>query len=182
MRLWSLWWPVRTCPEAWVSRASLPVKPSGFISPRGCVRFFAGLMMVSAAAFGAAADDRAAYLREQIGTLEGVVNATKTPAEKARLDEPLERRRRELVLLEERQQLEIRERELQAARPKGTLDLLREKLRGIHPTAGEAEKRIEQIFTRRQQAVIERDALEEQVAASRGAVAGGSTSAQVQLQ
>jgi small-conductance mechanosensitive channel len=133
-------------------------------------------------AFGAAAEDRAAYLREQITTLEGVVNATKASSEKARLEETLLRRRRELALVEEQQQIEVRgEQELQASRPKETLEMLQEKLRGIHSTTAETEKRIEQVSIRRQQVVGERDLLREQVSASRGA-SPNATTAQALMQ
>lgn len=157
------------------------MNPSGSSSWYCCARLLlAGLTLASAAVFAAEANDRATYLREQITTLEGVVNATKAPAEKARLDETLQRRRRELALLEERRQLEVRERELQAGRPKGTLDLIREKLRAVHPTAAEAEKRLQQIFARRQQAVIERDALVDQIASAREGTGVAATQAQLQ--
>lgn len=116
----------------------LPVHPSGCnFWGRGLRLLFVGLALASAVLRSAEPSERVTYLKEQITTLEGVVNATKTPAEKAKLDETLQRRRRELALIEERQDLEAREKELRSARPKGSMDLLREKLRDVHPVISE---------------------------------------------
>jgi small-conductance mechanosensitive channel len=113
--------------------------------------------------FGAA-DDRMVNLREKITTLEGVVNSTKNAAEKGRLEETLQRLRRELSVLEERQAIEDRERQLRSKRPNSTLELLREKLRSVDVTAEDAKASIQQIIMRRRQAVSDRDSLVAQIA------------------
>lgn len=158
------------------------MNPSGFISR--CIRlcvFFVGFAVVAIGAFGAATDERAANLREKISTLEGVVSATKNAAEKSRLDESLQRLRRELALLDERQAIEARERQLRARHSHGTQDLLREKLRGIVIATEDLETRMRQIILRRQQAAMERDALSTQIATA-SAKGNSGTVAQVQLQ
>jgi hypothetical protein len=68
------------------------VNPSGFISR--CIRVplaVVALALAAATLRGAPTDEWATSLREQISTLEGVVNATKDESEKARLDEKLQR-------------------------------------------------------------------------------------------
>lgn len=131
--------------------------------------------------WGAPADEeRSINLREKITTLEGVVEATKTPTEKARLTDQLERLRRELALLDERQAIEARERQLHAVRTNGTLDILREKLRSIDVSAEEAEARVQQIAIRRKAAAAEREAISVQMATGDKSSAG--TAAQALLQ
>jgi Mechanosensitive ion channel len=141
------------------------VNPSGFIPLRVRACSLVVLMALSSlVTFGAPADEeRSINLREKIATLEGVVEATKTPNEKGRLTEQLQRLRRELALLDERQAIEARERQLNAGRTNGTLDVLREKLRGIDVSAEEAEARVQQITARRKQAAAERESLAGQV-------------------
>ncbi|HEX2852995.1 MAG TPA: mechanosensitive ion channel domain-containing protein [Opitutaceae bacterium] len=124
----------------------------------------AGAMLASATVF-AAVDERATNLREKITTLETVVNSTKNASEKGRLEETLQRLRRELAVLEERQAIEERERQLRAKRPNSTIDLLRDKLRSIDVTSQDAKSSVQQIITRRRQAAFERDTLATQIAA-----------------
>lgn len=158
------------------------MNPSGFIPlrARACV-LLAVLACSAAVALAAPADEeRSINLREKITTLEGVVEATKTPAEKARLTDQLERLRRELALLDERQAIEARERQLHAVRTNGTLDVLREKLRGIDVSAEEAEARVQQIAARRKAAAAERETLSMQMATGDKSSAGTAAQALVQ--
>jgi small-conductance mechanosensitive channel len=142
------------------------VNPSGFIL--WCIRVSiagAALALAAATARGVPTDEWAASLRDQISALEGVVEATKNAPEKARLEEKLQRLKRELALLYERQALEARELQLRADSNAGALDGLREKLRVTDFATGEAQARLEAILARGKQAAVERDALSAQVAA-----------------
>lgn len=158
------------------------MNPFGFI-PLRIRAYVLGVVLALSAALALAApadEERSINLREKITTLEGVVEATKTPAEKARLTDQLERLRRELALLDERQAIEARERQLHAVRTNGTLDVLREKLRGIDVSAEEAEARVKQIAARRKSAAAEREAVAVQMAT--GDKSSSGTAAQALLQ
>ena len=124
--------------------------------------FFAGL-----SARAARDDERVASLQEQIRTLQTVVDSAKNPQEKQRLDNRLKRLNEELSILQQRQQLEARERDLQSQRSTSPLELLREKLRGIDTTAEQADAKLRALGPRRQQAADERDALAAQLATER---------------
>jgi small-conductance mechanosensitive channel len=139
------------------------------------------LALAAAALRGAPTDEWATSLREQISTLEGVVNATKDESEKARLDEKLQRLKRELALLYERQSLAARELQLRADGSTGALDVLREKLRVSDFATGEAQERLDKIVARGKQAAAERDTLAAQVAAE-AQHNGASPARLVQLQ
>jgi small-conductance mechanosensitive channel len=143
--------------------------------------FVAGALLFAMIASAAQVDERATNLREKIVTLEGVVNSTNNPAEKTKLDETLQRLRRELAVLMERQAIEERERQLLATRPNGTIDVLREKLRSTDVTSDEAEARVKQIVARRKQVAAERDALNGQIAVASEKVGAPNTALLVQL-
>ncbi|HWA85974.1 MAG TPA: mechanosensitive ion channel domain-containing protein [Opitutus sp.] len=110
-------------------------------------------------AAGAPDDDRVAGLNEQIRTLEAVVAGTKDASEKARLGEKVQRLQQELKILQERQELEARERALHTAQPRTTLDQLREKLRSVEFVADGAAAQIEKLTAQRRQAAQEREEL-----------------------
>jgi small-conductance mechanosensitive channel len=133
------------------------------------------LIFVSAPAAHAQRDDeRMDHLKDQIRQLEIVVTGTKSPGEKTRLDEKLQRLKQELAILEQRQTLESRERALQIEQPVGTLDELRDRLRAIDSTVEEAEARAKELASRRKQAAAERDAVATQGQAERGKSAASS--------
>lgn len=134
-----------------------------FITRRTWLCVLTATVVFTGATVFAATEDRETNLREKIATLETVVNSTKNASEKGRLEETLQRLRRELAVLEERQAIEVRERQLQAKRPNSTIDLLREKLRSIDVTAEDAKASVQQIITRRRQAAAERDSLTAQI-------------------
>jgi small-conductance mechanosensitive channel len=143
--------------------------------------WMAGLLVFATFAGAAQVDDRLANLREKIDTLEGVVNSTANAGEKARLGETLQRLRRELEVLDERQAIEARERLLVATKPNGTIDILRDKLRSTDVTTEEAEARIKQIVARRKQIAAEREALNGQIAVLSEKSGAAATAQQVQL-
>ena len=68
-------------------------------------------LLIIIPAFAALDDDRITGLSEQVHTLETVVAATKDPSEQARLTEKLNRLHEELRILQERQDLDAKERE-----------------------------------------------------------------------
>jgi small-conductance mechanosensitive channel len=138
-------------------------------------------MLFATLTHAAQVDDRQANLREKINTLQGVVNATNNAGEKARLGETLQRLRRELEVLDERQAIEARERLLLATKPNGTIDILRDKLRSTDVTIEEAEAHIKQIVARRKQIAAERDALNNQIAALSEKAGPANTAQLVQL-
>lgn len=113
-------------------------------------------------------DERAANLQEQIRTLTVVVEAAKSPAEKTKLKEKLQRLRDELTIVQSRQALEARALALTTGRNLSALESLREKLRGITETTAEADERVRQSITRNRQVATERDALAAQAEAGRG--------------
>jgi small-conductance mechanosensitive channel len=113
-------------------------------------------------------DERAANLQEQIRTLTVVVDAAKTPAEKSRLDEKLQRLREELQILQSRQALEARERALTTSRRLSAIEALHDKLRGITAATDEADERARQLTARNRQLAAERDALAAQAEAGKG--------------
>ena len=115
----------------------------------------------------AADDERRTSLEEQIRTLEVVVGASANPTEKERLDEKLTRLRRELAILDERQVLDERERQLRSERRERTLDVLREKLRAIDVIPEQVERRLSELATRRRNALDDREDLASAVAAAR---------------
>ena len=112
-------------------------------------------------------DERVANLQEQIRTLQSVVDSAKNPVEKARLDARLKRLSEELSILQQRQQLEARERDLQTQRSTSPLEAMREKLRSIDTTAEQADAKLRALGPRRQQAADDRDALSAQLATER---------------
>ena len=128
-------------------------------------------------------DERVANLQEQIRTLQTVVDSAKNPQEKTRLENRLKRLGEELAILQQRQQLEARERDLQTQRSTDPIEVLREKLRGIDTTTEQAEAKLRALGPRRQQAADERDALAAQAAIERGkSGAAGDRVAQVEEQ
>jgi small-conductance mechanosensitive channel len=154
------------------------VNPSGFISPRLRVLWFGVVLMSVATALRAdPADDRMANLQEKIATMEGVVSNAKNAAEKSRLDENLQRLRRELEILENRKAIDQREQQFRATRPRDTFEILREKLRNIVLVSADVETHIQQIVVRLRQVAAERDALVAQVSA-----ASADSPVRVQLQ
>ena len=138
------------------------------------------VFLAGATAFAARDDERVASLKEQIRTLGPIVDAAKNPAEKTRLDGRLRRLREELGILEQRQALEARERELQGQRATSPLDQLREKLRAIDATTDDAEARVRALVKQRQQTAAARDALATEAAAG-GAGADGQAQAEERL-
>ncbi|MEO6568102.1 MAG: mechanosensitive ion channel domain-containing protein [Opitutaceae bacterium] len=155
--------------------------PSGFIYTRFFACAFLVGLTVSSAVFGAPADEeRSINLRERIKTLEGVIETTKAAGDKTKLSEQLQRLQRELALLDERQAIEARERQLHAVRTNGTLDVLREKLRSIDVSAEEAEARVQQIAARRKLAAAERDTLSVQVTSANNPTTGAAAQALLQ--
>jgi small-conductance mechanosensitive channel len=112
-------------------------------------------------------DERVANLQEQVRTLQTVVDSAKNPQEKLRLETRVKRLNEELSILQQRQQLEARERDLQSQRSTSPLELLREKLRSIDTTAEQADLKLRALGPRRQQAADERDAIAAQVATER---------------
>ncbi|HWA08571.1 MAG TPA: mechanosensitive ion channel domain-containing protein [Opitutaceae bacterium] len=144
--------------------------------------FAAGLLSGAMARLAGADDERAAGLKEQIRTLETVVAGAKNAGEKTRLEVQLQRLRQELSVLESRQILEARERELQGGRTASPLALLREKLRDIDSTVTDAEARVRALAARHQQAAADRDALLAQVQQGARPQAGASADRQVEQQ
>ncbi len=100
-------------------------------------------------------------------TLSGVVTATKIPAEKTRLEAKLQQLQHELVILDQRQAIEERERALRIERNVTPIEALREKLRSVDRTVDEAEARVKELMSLRRQAVTERNALANQVNAGK---------------
>ena len=141
----------------------------------------AGFMLFTVLAGAAQVDERATNLREKIVTLESVVNSTNNAAEKAKLGETLQRLRRELEVLEERQAIEERERQLFATRPNGTVDVLRDRLRSTDVTADDAEARVQRVIARRKQVAAERDAITAQLEAAHEKNPPANTALIVQL-
>ena len=124
-------------------------------------------LLIITPAFAALDDDRITGLSEQVHTLESVVAATKDPSEKARLTEKLNRLHEELRILQERQELDAKERALKTNRESNTLDQLREKLRSID-VAPDETAHLTELATQRRQAARERDVLAAQLAGLRG--------------
>jgi small-conductance mechanosensitive channel len=153
------------------------VNPSGFIPRRMRVRAFVMALALSVAtSFAAPADEeRSINLREKIKTLQEMIDAAKVPADKTKLQEQLDKTQRELGFLDKRQAIEANERKLHASRTNGTLDVLREKLRGIDDSVEESEKRVQQIASRRAAIVAEIEAMSAQTSAAQkaGAAAVG---------
>jgi small-conductance mechanosensitive channel len=152
--------------------------------PRFRVLVFALMALVAVQPARAARDDeRVAALQEQMRTLQTVVDSAKNPQEKQRLETRLKRLNEELSILQQRQQLEARERDLQSQRSTSPLELLREKLRGIDTTTEQADLKLRALGPRRQQAADERDGLAAQVATERAKPnANGDRIAQLQEQ
>ena len=153
-------------------------------APRFRALVFALMVFVAAVPAHAARDDeRVASLQEQVRTLQTVVDSAKNPQEKLRLENRLKRLNEELSILQQRQQLEVRERDLQTQRSTSPLELLREKLRGIDTTAEQADAKLRALGPRRQQAADERDAIAAQVATERAKpAASGDRVAQLEEQ
>ena len=137
-------------------------------APRFRALVFALMVLVAGVPARAARDDeRVASLQEQVRTLQTVVDSAKNPQEKLRLETRLKRLSEELSILQQRQQLEARERDLQSQRGTSPLELLHEKLLGIDTTAEQAEVKLRALGPRRQLAADERDALATQLASER---------------
>ncbi|HEU5079778.1 MAG TPA: mechanosensitive ion channel domain-containing protein [Opitutaceae bacterium] len=118
------------------------------------------LCFLSSASIGTANDDeRISGLQEQIRTLENVINSSNNTNERSRLDIRLQRLRQELGILQERQAIEAKAKNLTEDLRRNTADMLREKLRGIDHSVEEAEARVHDLAARRHQVASERDAL-----------------------
>jgi small-conductance mechanosensitive channel len=115
--------------------------------------------------------DRIALLQDQIQALDKVVAVTKNAGEKASLQAKLQRMQEEISILQEGQAIQQREQEIEQARSRSSLDILRDKLRLVDRTEDEAEAEVRSLGTQR-----------EQVAADRGAVAAELDSLRSQSQ
>lgn len=104
-----------------------------------------------------------ARLKEQIVTLNSIVQKTEKATEKTRLEVKLQRMETELRILEERAAIERRQAELTQALPASPLSALREKLRNLDVVADEAEARIKEINTERRQLVATRDQVQDRL-------------------
>ncbi len=132
------------------------------INPRQIARTLsiAALALCLFATEARAADDqRITSLREQIHTLETLVAEAPNAAEKAHLEEKLDRSRQELAVISERQELESRAQALRDGREASPTATLRAKLRDIDSTVVAATARAGALVALHQQAAAERDAL-----------------------
>jgi small-conductance mechanosensitive channel len=111
-----------------------------------------------------AENDRIALLQEQIQAMSRVVDATKDPGEKSRLQTKLQRMQQEMGILQERQAIGLQERALEQTREVNAADVLRDKLRTIGRTEEEAEASVREIAVRRQKASEEEAAMAAQLA------------------
>lgn len=118
-------------------------------------------------------DDRIANVEGQIQTLDRIVQASKSPNEKAKLETKLQRLRDELAILQERRNIDSQTRALADDRTGNPLDTLHDKLRLVDASEEEAKKRIQDLMTKRRIAAADRDSLMVQLETQRAA--GGSS-------
>jgi small-conductance mechanosensitive channel len=108
-------------------------------------------------------EQRIAQIKEAIKSVETVMADSNSPAaDRPRLERKLEALKQELAIMEEREAIENRERNLKAEVRTQTRELLREKLQGISSDSGQVESRLHDLETRRLKASAERTALASQ--------------------
>jgi small-conductance mechanosensitive channel len=142
---------------------------------------FTGLLLLAIGTNAAPADDqRLSSLRDQIHTLETMVSQAPNAAEKAHLQEKLDRSRQELAVITERQELETRAQALRDGREASPAATLRAKLREIDSTVVASTSRAMALIAQHQQAANERDALAAQVEVARQRQGGDEQLADLQ--
>ncbi len=128
----------------------------------------------------AADDPRITSLREQIHTLETLVAQAPNAAEKAHLEEKLDRSRQELGVITERQELESRAQALRDGREASPAATLRAKLRDIDSTVVASTARAAALMALHQRAAVERDALAADLEGARRRKGGAEQQADLQ--
>ncbi len=150
-------------PRAFLSRphagASLehPTTPTMF--GRHILCFLFALLCLLPAVRAARDDERMAQLREEIHTLETMAGEGEANAEKARLTHRVEMLRQELAILEKRQAIENKERELRAGQNLSPREQLRVILQSVPPETTAAEALVHDLVNRRAGVITEREAL-----------------------
>ncbi len=114
-----------------------------------------GVAHVSAAARD---DERVTRLKAEITAIDSARQNAKTDNEKRALDARQLSLKKELGIIEERQAIDTRQRELTEGINASPLDALREKLRAVIRTADEGNAQLLTLGTRRQKASADRDA------------------------
>ena len=112
-------------------------------------------------------DERVTRLKDEIAAIDTARQSAKTDSEKHGLDARQQNLKKELAILEERQAIDTRQRELADGAGASPLDTLREKLRAINRTAEEGAAQLQILGTRRQKASTDRDTLGAQLEAAR---------------
>ena len=112
-------------------------------------------------------DERVTRLKDEITAIETARQSAKTDNEKRGLDARQQSLKKELAILEERQAIDTRQRELTEGVSASPLDTLREKLRAINRTAEEGTAQLQVLSARRQKASTDRDTLSAQLEAAR---------------
>ncbi len=127
------------------------------------------LMLTAVAQVTAAArdDERVTQLKGEIAAIDNARPSAKTDYEKRTLDTRQQSLKKELSIIEERQAIDTRQRELTDGLDANPLDTLRDKLRAVIRTADEGNAKLLTLGTRRQKASADRDAASVQLETAR---------------